>query len=75
MPPTPITHSWVSLCNIVIPFRKSAGKRTPQPSEALLVVDDTVESLIILTDFYYQEGSYGIEDGKSPLLKTDYLGK
>jgi hypothetical protein len=27
--------------------------------------DDTVESLIIY-GFHYQEGSYGIEDGKSP---------
>jgi hypothetical protein len=43
-------------------------QRTPQPWCCCyhFVADDTVESLISFTGFHYQEGSYGIEDGKSP---------
>jgi hypothetical protein len=72
MPPTPITQSCEPLAISLYRFcHGSAGKRTPQPWCCCyhFVADDTVESLIHLR-IYYQEGSYGIEGGKSATAAT-----
>jgi hypothetical protein len=70
MPP-PHYSSW-SLAISLYRFCQSAGKRTPQPWCCCyhFVADDTVESLYFIYGFHYQEGSYGIEDGKSSTAAT-----
>jgi hypothetical protein len=67
MPPSPITQSWVSLWQYrYTRFTMGQQGRTLSHGVAaiIFVADDTVESLSF-TGFHYQEGSYGIEDGKS----------
>jgi hypothetical protein len=74
MPPTPLTQSWVSLWQ----YRYTASAMSQQGrvllshgvAAIIFVADDTVESLTSFTGFHYQEGSYGIEDGKSSTAAT-----